>query len=37
MPEGEEDAFFEAINRRKTGIVNEILEMVPVNNGESTK
>jgi hypothetical protein len=37
MPEGEEDASNAAINRRNLGIVNEILEMVPVNNGESTK
>jgi hypothetical protein len=37
MPEGEENASMEGINSRKLGIVNEILEMVPVSNGESTK
>jgi hypothetical protein len=35
MPEGEEDAPIAAINRRKAVIVNEILEMVPMNKGES--
>ena len=36
MPEGEENASIATINRRNLGIVNEILEMVPVNNSEST-